>query len=387
MTMKTHNSRHSVLSAIQFPFIAALLAISLATATHAEEPFFEMQNLFGPIRIPTIVIATDGTILAFADGCRLCRRSEDGGKTWSEPHKVGDRPEGYPNAANAIVDENTGDVLAGCPSKGYQYRSNDHGKTWSREDIKVLPNQAGHGALDGVPVYTVGAEAGITLKFGEHKGRLLMPVRFMPSPIEKDGNAHENWPYHYNTAIHSDDGGKTWQVAEPVQTGTGEGTLAELSDGRIYYNSRSHMSVDHRRRIAWSHDGGQHFADWSVADELLESAAFASKFATQRGYGCNAGLARMPSESVKQKDVLLFSTPDNPGGRHRVNMTVWVSLDAGASWVKKRLITKGRGDYSSLTVGKDGMIYLLFESFSVGHISLARFNLAWLLAGETVKKP
>ena len=38
-------------------------------------------------------------------------------------------------------------------------------------------------------------------------------------------------------------------------TGTGEGTLAELSDGRIYYNSRSHMSIDHKRRIAWSLDG------------------------------------------------------------------------------------------------------------------------------------
>jgi sialidase-1 len=385
--MKSNYRDRGILSTIQFPFVAACLALSLTVGTHAEEPFFDMQDLFGAIRMPTIVIATDGSILAFAKGCRLSRRSEDGGKTWSEAQTVGgDRPkeQDHPDAAKAIVDENTGDVLLVCPSKGYQYRSKDHGKTWSREETKLLPNLAGHGDLDGIPVYSLGAEAGITLKYGKHKGRLLMPVRFWLVPLDKGGNSDEYWPYCYNTAIYSDDGGKVWQVAEPVQTGTGEGALAELSDGRIYYNSRSHMSVDHRRQIAWSHDGGHHFADWSVSDELLESAAFASKFATKRGYGCNAGLARMPSESGK--DVLLFSTPDNPGGRHRVNMTVWVSLDGAASWAKKRLIYKGRGDYSSMTVGKDGTIYLLFESFSAGHISLARFNLAWVLAGEDLKK-
>jgi hypothetical protein len=50
------------------------------------------------------------------------------------------------------------------------------------------------------------------------------------------------------------------------------------------------------------------------------------------------------------------------------------------------LIHKGRGDYSSLTVGKDGMIYLLFERDGIKQMSLARFNLAWLLQGETLEK-
>ena len=233
----------------------------------------------------------------------------------------------------------------------------------------------------------MGSEAGITLKYGKHQGRLLMPARTWPVPLEKNGNSHEYWPYCYNTAIYSDDGGQTWQVAEPVQSGTGEGTLAELSDGRIYYNSRAHLSVDDRRRIAWSHDGGQHFADWRVDDQLLETAAFASKYATDRSYGCNAGLARMPSECVAEKDVLLFSTPDQPHGRSRVNMTVWVSFDGGISWAKKRSVHKGRSDYSSLTVGKDGMIYLLFERDDIKQMTLARFNLAWLLEGEALKQP
>ena len=94
----------------------------------------------------------------------------------------------------------------------------------------------------------------------------------------------------------------------------------------------------------------------------------------------------MPSEHVKEKDVLLFSTPDNPGGRERVNMTVWVSFDGAASWAKKRSVHKGRSDYSSLTVGKDGMIYLLFERDGIKQMTLACFNLAWLLEGEALKR-
>jgi len=102
----------------------------------------------------------------------------------------------------------------------------------------------------------------------------------------------------------SEDGGKTWQTSGPVQSGTGEGTLAELSDGSIYYNSRSHMSVDHRRRIAWSYDGGAMFVDWRVAEHLFEvGEPFYFKYGTRPSYGCNAGLVRMPLEATGGKDV------------------------------------------------------------------------------------
>ena len=69
----------------------------------------------------------------------------------------------------------------------------------------------------------------------------------------------------------------------------------ELSDGRVYYNSRSHMSVDHRRRIAWSHDGGHMWTDWEVSTELFEvGEPFYFKYGTKPSYGCNAGLVRIP---------------------------------------------------------------------------------------------
>ncbi|MGC9318926.1 MAG: sialidase family protein, partial [Armatimonadota bacterium] len=69
-----------------------------------------MEDLFQEERIPKIAVAADGTILAFADGCRLLRRSDDRGETWSQPQTV--NAEG---AGNAIVDETSGDVLIVCP--------------------------------------------------------------------------------------------------------------------------------------------------------------------------------------------------------------------------------------------------------------------------------
>ena len=93
-------------------------------------------------------------------------------------------------------------------------------------------------------------QPGITLTYGKHLGRLIMPVRWLPSE-------ELPWrPYIYNTAIYSDDHGKTWQTTAPFPVfGTGEAALAEISDGRILYSSREHMSQGNRF-FACSYDGG-----------------------------------------------------------------------------------------------------------------------------------
>ena len=356
---------------------ALLLGACCAAGAQDSEPFFEVVDLWENVRIPKIVVAQDGTVLAFAKSGRELRRSEDGGRTWSPSVEVGADAGG-----SAIVDETTGDVLMVAARGGYLWRSKDHGKTWAREEIVVKPNDIGHGSPDGLPALTNCSESGITVQHGEHRGRLLMPARIQPPHGDND---QEWWPYNYNTAIYSDDGGRTWQTSGPVQSGTGEGTLAELSDGRIYYNSRCHMAVDHRRRIAWSHDGGHMWTDWETSDELYEvGQPFYFKYGTKPSYGCNAGLVRIPLQATDGKDVLLFSTPDDPGGdRHR--MTVWASFDGAEAWPVKRLVNEGPSAYSSLSAGPDGTIYLLFERGEeklYDRMAVARFNLAWLTEGK-----
>lgn len=340
-------------------------------------PDLELQDLFTGMRIPKIDVAEDGTVLAFATSGSLLRRSEDGGITWGDIISVGEGA-----AGTCVVDQSTGDVLVVRPEKGRLWRSKDHGKTWTPEDIVVKANDYGHGTPELLPVETSCSESGVTLQHGKHKGRLLVPGRVM---APKGNNDQEWWPYHYNTSIYSDDGGHTWQASAPVQTGTGEGTLAEMSNGDVYYNSRSHMSVDHRRRIAWSYDDGNMYVDWRVDDYLFEvGQPFYFKYGTEPSYGCNAGLVRLPLETTGGKDVLVFSTPDNPGG-DRLRMTVWASFDRGKTWPVKRLVYEGFSAYSSLAADKQGNIYLLFEKGEkklYETVALARFNLEWLAEGH-----
>jgi len=104
--------------------------------------------------------------------------------------------------------------------------------------VQVRPDGFGHiPKTEGVAAM----QCGITLAFGNHKGRLIMPARVMGP---KSSNAVEWRPYHYSTALYSDDGGAVWQTSKPFPVlGTGEAALAELCDGRILYNSREHSSI------------------------------------------------------------------------------------------------------------------------------------------------
>jgi len=123
------------------------------------------------------------------------------------------------------------------------------------------------------------------------------------------------------------------------------------------------------------------WVDWEASNDLFEvGQPFYYKYGSKPSYGCNAGLARIPDEVTGGKDVLLFSTPDNPGG-NRVKMTVWASFDRGKTWPVKCLVYKGPSAYSSLAADKNGTIFLLFENGDKDldeRISLARFNLEWL---------
>ena len=370
---KPGGAKHSVVS-VRFEMAdidAKLRALKEAKA-------LAKQDLFMNMRIPKIVVAADGSVLAFAKSCRFLRRSQDQGATWSPQQTVNRDGDG-----NVVVDETTVDVLVVCPKESCLWRSKDNGQTWDRESITLKPNLIGHGTPDGIPVNLGASESGITLLHGEHKGRLVKPGRIQPP---KGDNAQECWQYNYNTSVYSDDGGKTWQVGEPVQSGTGEGTLAELSDGRIYYNSRCHMAVDHRRRIAWSHDGGHRWVDWETSDDLFEvGGPFYYKYGSKPSYGCNAGLARVPPEATGGKDVLVYSAPDNPGAvepyNGRIRMTLWASVDGAGSWPVKRLVHEGISIYSSVTADKSGNIYLLYESGDrklYEKIAFVRLNLDWL---------
>jgi sialidase-1 len=336
------------------------------------EPTLKITQVYKNQRFPNVVVTLDGTVLATwgNDGVRV-RRSENGGETWGEEITVA-KP-GF-QGGGVTVDETTGDVLMFIedhhpPAKITIYRSQDHGITWKAEEAKISKDSKGN-----LPSMHMN-EHGITLRHGEHAGRLVRPSRYYGKRNHRD-----EWPTHYTNAIYSDDGGKTWQTSDPFpENGTGEATVAQLSDGTLYYNSRVHWQErpkNTRRRSAISKDGGKTWIDWKVVEILPDGHQ-------HRSYGCMGGLTRLP---VAGKDVLIFSNLDTSNPK-REKITVWASFDAGKTWPVKRLVHDGPSGYSSMTSGRhgtqtEGWIYLQFEGGPGGGAQVAKLNLTWILGGE-----
>lgn len=341
-------------------------------APHLSKPAIHQQALFDGQRFPNVVVGLDGTVVTtWGNNGVRSRSSLDGGKTWNAVVAIDEK--GF-QGGGVIVDETSGDVLAFIeahhpPAELTMYRSKDNGKTWQAEATSVLPDSKGN-----VPSMHMN-DHGITLRHGKHKGRLIRPTRWYAGKNHRD-----LWPEHYTNAMYSDNGGRTWQASEPFpENGTGEATLAELSDGRIYYNSRIHWDKrpnNTRRRSAISDDGGNTWKDWDIVEALPDGHQ-------HRSYGCMGGLTRL---AVAGRDILIFSNLDTPNAV-RERITVWASLDGGKTWPAKRLVFDGKSGYSSMTSGRpgtpsEGWIYLHYEGGESKGSTIAKFNLAWILDGD-----
>jgi len=366
-------------------------------------PFFDLQKpppLNTPGNpggfLPAITVAKDGSVLLFRDkqkkGVIIVSRSEDGGKSWGPVITVGelvevkgntfgdekhkDREFGRSILGIPVVDETTGDVMiftSAMKPADIIYRSKDHGKSWKQEKIVIHPDKNGWFSSACST-----SEAGITLRYGKNKGRLLVPTRVFVEYVNKE-HGRKYFGQHYGSAIYSDDHGKTWHHSEPLpEKGTGETGLVELSDGRIYFNSRNHIRAGNRS-IAWSHDGGETWKEHYVSKYLPDGPGDV--------YGCKGGLVRLP---IDDQDIIIYTSPRNAKGTRRKQedtmLVVRVSLDGAKTWPIKRRIEGGPQGYSWLAAGRkgtpsEGMIYAL-----TWDKELARFNLAWVMAGPGNEK-
>ena len=335
------------------------------------EAVCEKQRLFNDQRYPNVVVTTRGTVLSvWGNNGVVVRRSEDGGRSWGPKITVANA--GY-HGGGTTVDGKSGDILVFVearqpPAPLTIYRSQNDGRSWQAQSTIIEKDKAGNSPSMHMN------EHGIMLQRGPHKGRLLRPSRYYGPNGGKD-----EWPLQYTNAIYSDDGGRSWKTSDPFpEKGTGEAALLELSDGRIYYNSRLHWAKrpsNKRRREAWSNDGGVSWKNWRIIDVLPDGDQ-------GRTYGCMGGLIRLPLEN---RDILIFSNLDTSAS-YRERISVWASFDSGKTWPVKRLVDAGRSGYSSLAVGRNktpsaGWIYLFYEHDPIKGAHIARFNLTWLLGG------
>lgn len=199
---------------------------------------FEIQKVFtggvsgkrGGGRLPNVVVATDGTVLAthgatggpgdwWKKGLQV-RRSEDGGKTWSEPITIANP--GW-QGGGLTVDETRGDVLAfvedkyvGNDPNGIKptiYRSADHGKTWK-----------GLAICEGLPDGPLGKGTN-----GCHAGLVRLPVR--GRDIILYSNCGSTTSQRRNVTVWASfDGAKTWPIKRSVYSGPS--AYSSLAAGR-----------------------------------------------------------------------------------------------------------------------------------------------------------
>lgn len=405
-------------------------AVQTITLTGQENPlktapvFINGTEGYACYRIPAIVRAINGDLVAFAEGrvadCSdstpvirlVCKRSSDNGATWSpvqvvarnvihdaeyacmNPSPVVDTVHG---TGRIIVVFNKHEVSEWeiAAGKGVSrvccVMSDDNGRSWVNEsDITsqvhkpynpdfayVHPDAARsenneadwrkHTPTLGHAIQLQGTE--------ETRGRLFyVGSRTIGTESIFDAQNYAFW---------SDDLGQCWQIGDAVKIrddgssakGLNEATAVELEDGSVMINSRNYQQqkVAGHRAITigtFNKDSNIHFKPVYHDTFLVDSGVQASIIRYSYSWDGQLG----------HKNRILFANPDHP--QARINMTVRLSYNEGQSWPISKVIDSGPAAYSDLVIQSDNHIGLLYEQGNQGGIAYVNFSLAWLTDGS-----
>ena len=304
-------------------------------------------------RIPGIVRSNKGTLVACYDVRRAgfpdlpadidvgVSRSLDGGKTW-EPMRIAidfkgndERLEGVGDPA-ILVDATSGRIwlaaLWGHNGKsiaqsepGLEFGksgqlvlaySDDDGVTWSKP--RNITQEVALGK-DWRLLFQ-GPGSGICAR----DGKLVFPAQFFDK--ERVG---------WSTIVWSDDSGATWRVGTGARKGTCEAQVVELNDGALMLNMRNYGVNLRERTVAITRDLGETWSEYRPKEALPCPI-------------CQASLIRVRStKDGDASNLLAFMNPNSD--KNRVDMTVKLSEDEGATWSRAlTLYRSGCCGYSSL---------------------------------------
>lgn len=344
--------------------------------------FVSGTNGYHTFRIPSTVVTTKGTILAFCEGRKgsrgdsgdidiVLKRSEDLGKSWSDLQVVWDDEENTCGNPCAVVDEETGIIwlllthnlgidrepqIIDQTSTGtrtvWVTKSEDDGLTWSNPveitDSVKLPNWTW---------YATGPGAGIQLK----NGKLIIPCDHIEAETKK----------YYSHIFYSDDHGQTWKLGGSTPTDqVNECEVVELEDGSLYLNSRNYDRSQKTRAFSFSKDQGLTWSEVKHDLTLIEPI-------------CQASVRRFTLESEVAKNRILFSNPASKDNREK--MTIRMSYDESKIWPVAKILHEGHAAYSCLTILSDMSIACFYErgaEHPYEKITFTNFNVEWLTNGK-----
>ncbi|MEQ8763484.1 MAG: sialidase family protein [Planctomycetota bacterium] len=360
---------------------------SLEKRPNVEAPPFETDVFvsgtgdYHTFRIPSLLRAPNGDLLAFAEGRRqsrsdtgdidlVLRRSSDGGRNWSDLQVVWDDAGNTCGNPCPVVDQKTGTIFllmtwnlgtdhesaiktakSEDSRRVFVCQSPDNGRSWStpREITETTKHPEWRW-------YATGPGVGIQLERGEHAGRLVIPCDHSSERSDIPGG-------YGSHIIYSDDHGDSWQMGEPISAGVNECQVIEREDGELLINMRNYVRTRRTRAIATSPDGGETWSKVSYDAALIEPI-------------CQASLIRLRWSEDDEAGVLLFSNPASTSGRHQ--MTVRLSEDQGRTWPIAKTLHEGAAAYSCLVALGRSDIGLLYEKDDYRKITFAAFDEAWL---------
>ena len=374
---------------------AMILALSCALASgeasgkrtsgpHQTRLFTSGQDGYHTYRIPALIGASSGALLAFCEGRKhggadsgdidlLVKRSTDLGRTWSEQRVIWDDGPNTCGNPCPVLDRETGvlwllmtwndgadpesrivEQTSRDTRRVFITSSTDDGLTWAEpQEITARVK------LPEWTWYATGPGAGIQIERGPHRGRLLIPCDHIEAETK----------HFYSHVIYSDDHGETWQLGgRTPQAQVNECEVVELTRNRLMLNMRNYGRSKPCRQVAFSADGGLTWKDQHHDPTLIEPV-------------CQASIRRY-SWPERGENIILFSNPASDSDR--VNMTLRLSYDEGDTWPIAKTLHPGPSAYSSLAVLPNGEIACLYEGGEEHRreaIILAIVSLDWLKAG------
>lgn len=253
--------------------------------------------------------------------------------------------------------------------------SDDDGKTWSEPvDLNPLLKK------EWMHFWGCGPGTGIQLKYGPHKGRLLMQTYcFNKHSIESP------------MFIYSDDHGATWRMGNTINDGrfydgkwyhaqtadnwdldSSESQGVELPNGTVLLYAKNYRNPTRCVAVAVSKDGGETFESVVRHDLALHSTYSMS-------------MIEWPVK-IDGKTAYVYASSDSHAGNYNgaVKLGFFQDDDQGGhiAWRYSRLFKPGVFGYCFLCPVTDDTVGVVYESSGALHLSFQKMDLNFICSAD-----